>query len=137
MDIFQELHFSINIFTLLYILQFLICFQLFSLTNSLSSGQHCLLISISTHRKLTFPTWRLNLALLARIDLRDAFKKLRVHFFIVKQEILQVEFSIKLVPSWKFIMKEHQERIRCVCIKINARVKVNLSQKETCSLQKT
>lgn len=84
MDIFQELHFSINIFTLLYILQFLICFQLFSLTNSLSSGQHCLLISISTHRKLTFPTWRLNLALLTRIDLRDAFKKLRVHFFIVK-----------------------------------------------------
>lgn len=56
-------------------LWFLICFQLFSLTNSLSSGQHCLLISIPTCPKLTFPPWRLNLAVLARIDLLIIFER--------------------------------------------------------------
>lgn len=56
-------------------LWFLICFQLFSLTNSLYSGQHCLLISILTCCKLTFPTWRLNLAVLARIDLLIIFER--------------------------------------------------------------
>lgn len=75
MGICQELYFSIHIFALLYILWFLIGFQLFSFLKSLSSGQHCVLISIPTCCKLTFATWRLNLAVLARIDLLIIFER--------------------------------------------------------------
>lgn len=72
------LWFSIHIFVLqrwIYILWFPICFQLFSLTNSLHSWQQCLLISVPTCCKLTFATCRLNLSVLASIDLLIMFEK--------------------------------------------------------------
>lgn len=106
MDICRELYFPIHIFALLYILWFLICFQLFSVTKSLSSGQHCVLISVPTCCKLTFATWRLNLAVLARIDLLIIFESClqeALIFFSVEQEILQVAFSIRLLPSLQII----------------------------------
>lgn len=92
------------------------------------SEQHCLLISIPTCYKLTSLTWRLNLTVLARINLLIIFERClqEVKSFHLFQYEMRNTASCVFKHIVAFTIYHRNMKKIYVCIKIKARVKIKL-----------